>query len=213
MMRAITSMALLWLLLIPSVDAHDGHGHPPKPQTDAGVVPMEAPVTPFPVRINARFDLIDQDGARRTEADYRGAYPLIFFGYANCEGICSVAVPRMAQALDLLEQRIAARLRPIVITVDPEADTPAAMKAKLAELHPALIGLTGDESALEAARIGFGVKRKLLFTDPKGNPTYAHGGFLFLLGPGGELLTVLPPILDPDRMAALIAKYVGAIKG
>jgi len=214
--RLGVGLAIWGLAWVGGAAAHDGHSHAPKagPGTEApAAVTTPVPATPFPVSVDARFDLIDHTGAARTERDYRGSYPWIFFGYANCLGICSVALPRMAEAINLLNDETAQRIRPILITVDPEADTPAAMAEKLAELHPALIGLTGSDEALAQARRRFGVKLKLLFTDPAGNPTYAHGGFLYLLGPEGELLTVMPPILSADRMAELVEGYLAGRDG
>ena len=102
-------LALLAVLLAGPVMAHDGvvHATPEeakahKAQTGAAVG-APTPGLPFPVDIDARFNLIDQDGRAVSQADFAGKAMAIFFGYANCEAICSVALPRLGQALDLLE--------------------------------------------------------------------------------------------------------------
>lgn len=169
--------------------------------------PAKGPALPF-LSLEPRFDLIDQDGRRRTESDFRGAFALVFFGYANCPGICSVALPTLALALDALDPAVAAELRPLVITVDPERDSPAAMKAALGKLHSSLVGLTGSEAALAAARRTFRVERTLIFTDPAGQPTYAHGGFFYLFDRDGRLLTLLPPVTEPSRLADILRRYI-----
>jgi protein SCO1/2 len=147
----------------------------------------------FPIEITPRFRLIDQSGRTVTEADFTGRPMVIFFGYANCESICSVALPRMGAALDMLGGR-AEEITPIMITVDPARDTPEALARKLPQHHLRLIGLTGDEAALAAARAAFQVE--------------AHGSFIYLVGRDGLVRSVLPPVLGPEHIAALIRKHL-----
>ncbi|MBC7156056.1 MAG: SCO family protein, partial [Rhodobacteraceae bacterium] len=45
------------------------------------------------------------------------------------------------------------------------------------------------------------------FEDPEYGPVYAHGSHVYLLDPAGEVLTLLPPILGPARMAEIAAGY------
>ncbi|MEM8754734.1 MAG: SCO family protein, partial [Pseudomonadota bacterium] len=101
-------------------------------------------------------------------------------------------------------------VRPVLITVDPERDTPKAMAAPLAALHPDMVGLTGTEAELEHVRDLFQVERKLVFEDPELGPIYAHGSFIYLMDPEGGLLTLMPPIVAPDRGAEIVAKYAAA---
>jgi len=162
---------------------------------------------PFPVDIEARFDLVDQDGVRVSTEDRAGRPMAIFFGYANCEAICSVAMPSLAAALDALGAD-AELLDAYLVTVDPERDTPGAMGEKLARWHPRLRGLTGSEVALAEARAAFQVERTVVFKDPEGNPVYAHGSFIYLIGRDGRVATLLPPILAPERMAEIIRSYL-----
>lgn len=165
------------------------------------------PATPFPIDIQASFDLIDQSGAARTEADYAGKPMLIFFGYASCEAICSVALPRLAGALDLLGDE-GSDVQPILITVDPVNDTPAKMRESLPKYHPRLIGLTGSEAKLAEAREAFQVEAEKIGDLPDGTPIFAHGSFIYLLDGTGKVLTILPPILGEDRLAEVIKKYI-----
>ena len=58
--------------------------------------------SPFPVDIGGPYELVDQFGDVRTQADPDGHYQLVFFGYANCLNICSAAMPLMAQVVDEL---------------------------------------------------------------------------------------------------------------
>ena len=135
MRLAPAALALVTLLALPA-GAHDGVPHAAAAGTAA---PAAAPALPFPAEIRARFRLMDRTGREVTQADFAGRPMAVFFGYASCEAICSVALPRLGEALDLLGDR-AAGLAPILITVDPARDTPDRMGAALARWHPRLIG-------------------------------------------------------------------------
>ncbi|WP_425405761.1 SCO family protein [Hwanghaeella sp.] len=162
---------------------------------------------PFPVQLGGPFDLIDHFGERRTDRDFLGRYLLVFFGYANCPGICSAALPSMAAAVDALGDA-ADMVQPVLITVDPEWDTPQEMRRVLSELHPRLLGLTGEKEDLSAIREAYQVEVAKVGDDIFGKPIYSHGGFVYLMGPDGRLETVIPPILSPAQMATIIRSYL-----
>jgi len=202
-MRLAPVMVLAVGLAQPAL-AHVGVTH----ATTAQAAAHEAGAAlPFPIAITPRFALIDQTGRAVTQADFAGRPMVIFFGYANCEAICSVALPSLAAALDLLGPE-GAEIAPILITVDPARDTPAAMARRLAQTHPRLIGLTGSEAALAEARAVFQVEARQVAETPEGAPLYAHGSFIYLVGRDGVVKSLLPPILSPERMAELMRKYL-----
>ncbi len=211
-------LATAGLLLFRPAAGHDGvehktpeeaAAHAAATQAKAAEAPPlpETPALPFPIEIEASFDLVDQTGARRKETDFAGKPMLIFFGYASCEAICSVALPRLAGALDILGDKAAA-LQPIMITVDPVNDTPEALAEAMPKFHPRLLGLTGTEAELAAARAAFQVEAKKLHEMIDGTPIYSHGSFIYLLDGDAKVLTVMPPILGEDRIAELILKYI-----
>lgn len=197
----ITRAALALSLLAAPVSAHDGVVH----ATPEDAAAHQAPALPFPVEITPRFDLVDQTGRRWTEADLDGP-ALLFFGYATCEAICSVALPAIAETLALLGDEATA-VQPLMITVDPERDTPEAMGHALAKWDDRLVGLTGSEAALSGAREAFQVEVKEVATLPDGSPVYAHGSFVYLIT-GGRVAAVLPPILSAERMARIIRSHL-----
>lgn len=170
---------------------------------------LAAPATaesPFPLDLGGAYSLVDQHGALRTQADPDGRAQLVFFGYANCLNICSAALPLMAEVTRRLESEGVA-VTPVLITIDPVQDTVETMEAPLADLHPRFVGLTGDRDALAQAYDAFNVEFEPLFEDPEFGWIYSHTGFVHVMDGTGALLTVLPPVLDADRMAAIVRKY------
>lgn len=161
---------------------------------------------PFPVEIKAEFDLVDHFGNRVTHESYRGKPMLLFFGYANCESICTVALPRMGEALAQLGPE-GEEISALMVTIDPDRDTPQAMRRLLPRWHGKLVGLTGSEEELAAVRDSFQVNREVVAEDPTGAPIYAHGGFIYFIGGDGQVKTMVPPILASERIAELARKY------
>ena len=74
--------------------------------------------------VGGPFELTDQDGNTVTDQTYQGKLKLIYFGFTFCPDACPTALGVMSAALDKLDVA-AERVVPILITVDPERDTPA----------------------------------------------------------------------------------------
>ncbi|MEE9376007.1 MAG: SCO family protein [Rhizobiaceae bacterium] len=161
----------------------------------------------FPMMKNGDFDLIDQNGQPRTSINPNGEHQLIFFGYANCKAMCSVALPNLAKAVDLLEA-MKLSVTPILITVDPERDTVENLNKAATDIHPKLVGLTGTQANLAIAYKTFNVEKKFLFNHIDEGPIYSHGSFLYLLGPKGDFKTIFAPIISPTKIAEISAGYI-----
>ena len=208
--------AILTIALLPtSVVAHDGviHGS----DTEAAAHRAEAAiasqlplgeVTDLPFNLGGAFELVDQTGTLRAEADPDGLPQLLFFGYANCLSICGVAMPMMAELVDALSVD-GHKVRPVMVTVDPERDTVENMGPALKKLHQEFIGLTGSDDQLAHVYDLFQVSREKLFEDPEYGAVYAHGSHIHLLDGQGRVLTLIPPILGSERAGEIVAKYLG----
>ncbi|QPH54587.1 SCO family protein [Pontivivens ytuae] len=206
--------ALLAVLIAGAAAAHDGVEHKTAEEaarhlaeTRGDAPPLPDTALPLPGNIGGPFALIDQTGAERTETDPDGHHQLLFFGYANCVAICDTALPRMAEVTDMLAAE-GHTLTPILVTVDPERDTVTALAEAVPERHPRMVGLTGSEADLAALRDAYQIEAKPVFEDPQYGTIYSHGSFIYVLDPQGAFLTLLPPILGPERMAEIVASYL-----
>lgn len=191
--------------------AHDGedHGQGGGSTLDPAAVEQalkQAP-TALPWEVGGPFELIDHTGAVRTQADPDGLHQLLFFGYATCPGICSAALPMMADVAAQL-QADGIDMSALVVTIDPKLDNVDTMGPSLARISDRLLGLTGSPEALSVAYDAFDVEFEYLFDDPEHGPIYSHGSFIYLLDPAGEVLTQVPPILPPEQVSAIMRKYM-----
>jgi protein SCO1/2 len=148
--------------------------------------------------VGGPFRLTDQNGAAKTDRDYRGRYMLVYFGYSFCPDVCPTTLAVMSQALDKLgAQR--ARVTPIFITIDPGRDTPKVLKDYVKAFGPDFVGLTGPQDAItkvEREYRVYAVKR------PLGN-SYGmdHSSVIFLMGPDGKLVSFYDEAISPDDLA------------
>lgn len=165
--------------------------------------------SPLPFDVGGDFTLTDQSGAIRTQADPEGRPQLLFFGYANCQEICSAALPMMAQVTDAARAK-GVDLQPVMITVDPARDTVETLGPAMANFHEDFIGLTGDDTALQVAYDAYSIETEEVFFDPEFGPVLAHGSFIYLLDGAGKVQTLLPPILDPTALEKIVLKYNGS---
>lgn len=151
--------------------------------------------------IDGTFALTDHHGNAVTEASYRGRFMLVYFGFTHCRTVCPRSLAGMTAALDELGEA-GRRIVPLYITVDPERDTAAVMKAFLEARFPRFIGLTGNAGAVERAKASFRVFSRR-GPDPEDEKGYAvpHTAFAYLLGPEGGYLTHFADTADAGKMA------------
>ncbi|MEO0371108.1 MAG: SCO family protein [Pseudomonadota bacterium] len=201
-MRAALLAAALCLGGMAFAHGDEDHGTP-------AALDLSGAVTPLPWDVGGPFALTDHTGAPRTQVDPNGQHQLLFFGYASCPGICSAALPLMADAVDALGKD-GVDVSPILLTIDPKLDTPDTMGPALADLSPDFVGLTGEPEALNAAYSAYRVTFEHLFDDPDYGPIYSHGSHIYLLDPAGEVLTLLPPVLPAEQVVAIVKRYTSA---
>ncbi len=106
---------------------------------DLGALVYENPVTLQP------FSLIDQNGQAFTEQDLVGNWTLIFFGFTSCPDICPLTLAELNQFYRALPvETLALDTRIVMVTVDPERDTPEKMAEYMMSFNPNFLGLTGS---------------------------------------------------------------------
>lgn len=128
----------------------------------------------------APFSLIDQEGRPFSQADLVGQPTAVFFGFASCPDVCPMTLANFGAMLETVGPD-AADLRVVMITIDPENDTPDVLKTYLAAFNPAYIGLTGSRDQMQAAAGRFYVSHAL-----SGN-AISHSASIYLLDASGQL--------------------------
>src|SRR6516225_9280966 len=92
--------------------------------------------------VGGPFELIDQTGRPRTDADFRGKLLIVYFGYTYCPDVCPTDLMQIGLAMDKLGAA-GAQVQPLFISVDPERDTPSVFADYVSMFNPRIVGLTG----------------------------------------------------------------------
>lgn len=153
--------------------------------------------------VGAPFDLIDQDGRRRTDADFLGKVVLIYFGYTHCLDVCPTELQSISLALDMLGT-MGDAVQPLFITVDPERDTPSHLADYVTSFHPRLVALTGPDSAIRKVALAYKVYFARTSATHGSDYTVDHTGFIYLVGKDGRYIGFLPPETSPERIVEIV---------
>jgi protein SCO1/2 len=159
-------------------------------------------------RALAPFTLADQDGRAYTQAGLQGHWTLLFAGFTHCPDVCPTTLALMAQ----LRKRLNVgpeRLDLVFLSVDPERDTPARLKAYTAHFGAGLRGVTAPTAQLDALCANLGLAYIKVPGARAGDYTVDHSAALVLLDPQGRVAAYFQPPHRLDTLAADLAGIVG----
>ena len=159
-----------------------------------------------PAAIGGPFQLTDQSGATVTEKDLQGHPTLIFFGFTHCPDVCPTSLFEMSEILRAMGKD-ADRVNAYFISVDPERDTPEAMKDYLASFDPHVRGLTGDAAALAAVAKGYRVYYKKVPLEGD-DYTMDHTALIYLMDRDGKFVAPFNLSRKPEEAAADLKRYL-----
>jgi protein SCO1/2 len=164
--------------------------------------------------VGGPFQLVDQDGRPATEQMLRGKWSAVFFGYTSCPDFCPATLQTLQAASGKLGEN-ADDLQVVLISVDPERDTPETLRSYLEgyEFPGGIRGLTGTPEQVAAATKAWRVyTRKREGTGGHGGHGYLVDHFtgVFLTNPQGEFVQVFTGELSPDEAARQIRAAMNA---
>lgn len=102
------------------------------------------------------FSLVSMHGQQVKLSDFRDKIVLIYFGYTYCPDVCPTTLAEIKKAMGILGSA-ADEIQVIMITVDPERDTPAVLNAYMSQFDSRFLGLTGTISELQNIAAPLGV--------------------------------------------------------
>jgi len=182
-------------------------------QPAANVASRGATTSTGSALVGGPFELIDQAGRTRSEADFRGSYMLVYFGYTFCPDVCPTSLTVMTRALQALKDTdpgLAAKVVPIFITVDPERDTVEALATYAPHFHESLVALTGTAAQVAAAAKAYRVYYAKAEDDSASDYLMDHSSFIFLMDPDGRYLTHFAHDATPDTILKALIRGAGA---
>lgn len=153
-----------------------------------------------PPRAAPEIALTAADGSDFRLSALRGKVVVLEFGFTHCPAVCPASLAMLAQARQKLGAQ-ADRLQVVFISVDPERDTPARLKAYLAQFDKSFIGLTGTPGQMAAIRKDYGISATR-FAAPAGQAGYqmGHSSYLYFIDKKGMLRALMPFGRPADEM-------------
>jgi cytochrome oxidase Cu insertion factor (SCO1/SenC/PrrC family) len=161
--------------------------------------------------IGGPFALTDHNGLRRTDADFRGKWLLVYFGYLFCPDICPTDLQAISAAVDGLGAS-GHMIQPVFITLDPERDTTGRLASYVVSFHPRLIGLTGELSQVAAVARAYRVFYKKVHDERSSDYLMDHSSFIYLIDEAGRYVGFFPPGTTAERMIESIKLHLRSDK-
>ena len=153
--------------------------------------------------VGGPFQLVNQDGQAVDQTLLNGKWSLVFFGFTYCPDYCPTTLGMLEATKRALGDR-ADDVQIVFISVDPERDTPQALKDYLSSdgFPEGVIGLTGTPAQVRAAADAY---RAVYEKVGEGEAyTMNHSLTIYLMGPDGQFRSALGHDLGPERSARLI---------
>jgi protein SCO1 len=190
----VAIVALVLGLTVNKVLTSKGQGDPTV-LLDAGIVLLPQS------RSLPELSLINQDGQAVAVDQLKDQWSLLFFGYTFCPDICPATLAQLRQLQGQLPPETLAKLRIVLVTVDPNRDTPEQLKKYLDYFDAGFIGLTGEQATIQ--KLANGVSIPFIPADTsKENYTVDHSGNLVLIGPDGRQRGFIRAPINNSKLAA-----------
>lgn len=161
---------------------------------------------PLGASIGGKFSLIDQNGKPFTDADLKGKWNLVFFGYTHCPDVCPTTLNDLSLALEQLGAK-GKDVGIVFISVDPDRDTPAVLKSYVESFGGPIEALTGPADAVAKAAADYKV---YYARHPRSDGGYDmdHSALIYVMDPEGRFTATFTPDDTADKVAARMKKLV-----
>jgi protein SCO1/2 len=169
----------------------------------------EAPTPPHSDRsiYALKMTLTDQDGAKAGLDAFRGKPVFVGMFYGRCPSACPILISTIRSALAKVDPVTAADIRVLLVSFDPEHDTPDALRTIVAERGlDARWKLTSapEDQVRELAAV-LGIQYRQL---PDGN--FSHTSSIVLLDRSGAIDARLDDMSQPVEPLAQRAREIAA---
>ncbi|MEM7530944.1 MAG: SCO family protein [Chloroflexota bacterium] len=187
----------LFVLLLIACSSPEPTPTPTPPHTFAGVE-LSAP-HPVP-----DGELISTSGPVRL-SDFRGKYVYVYFGYTFCPDIC----PMTLSTLQLMRSQLGEdspidpeKIQVVMVTVDPARDTAEVMTTYMGYFDESFVGLTGEQSQIDAVGDPFGLYYKKGEGSVDTGYLVDHTSRFYLIDPEGNARVAYAHDTDDDLLLA-----------
>jgi protein SCO1/2 len=161
-----------------------------------------------PPREPPPFSLVSHTGAPFEREALRGQWTLMFFGFTHCPAICPMTLTTLADVRKRLHDLPARELPQIVlVSVDPERDTPERLAQYVVEFDAPIVGVTGPVEGIDKFAAGFGITHRKV---PTGSGYMVdHSAVVLLFDTEGREAAVFSAPHTAEQLSADYRRMLG----
>jgi protein SCO1/2 len=200
----VAVVALVLGLTVNKVLSNKGQADPTA-LLDAGIVLLPQS------RTLPELSFVDQNGQTYDVDQFEGKWSLLFFGYTFCPDICPATLAQLRQLQGQLSEQARANLQVMLISVDPNRDTPEQLKKYLDYFDAGFVGLTAEEATLQKFANALSIPYIPADTS-KENYTVDHSGNLVIIGPDGTQRGFIRAPLNNAKLAAQLPGLINPVE-
>ena len=138
-----------------------------------------------PPRPLSEFQLVDSDERPFTARNLVNHWTFIVFGFTYCPDICPSTLAVLTEFREALTRELTAAqdVNIILVTVDPERDTPAILKQYVQHFDPHFMGLSGTDANIRNLANQLGASYEITNRNASEGYTVSHSASLYLIDP------------------------------
>ena len=177
-------------------------------RTSLPAVPAHATLYPEPAAL-ADFSLVDQNDTPFTPASFAGQWDMVFFGFTSCPDICPATLQKLSMAKQTIQDAGADELpRIVLVSVDPERDTPEQMGRYVDYFGDGNIGVTGSLEGIAAFAKSIGIYFAKVDLE-NGDYTMDHSAAVLVINPNAEITAVFGGSYGAEEYASDMQIIIG----
>ncbi len=183
--------AIAWFGVLPRVRPHIFHGTVIQSSTAAPSV-----------------DLLSHEGERVSLEDFEDQVVVMYFGYTYCPDVCPATLADVDEALEMMGDK-ADDVQVVMVSVDPERDTPPVLARYVPAFNETFLGLTGTRGEVAQLATVYGVYFEKTEVGGAAGYLVDHTATLMVIDKDGYLKLVLPFGTSPQDIADDLSYLVG----
>ena len=187
---ALLGVAFAWFFVLPRM----------RPHIFSGAVIQSNQKAP-------RMELDAANGNTVRMTDFEGRVVVVYFGYTFCPDVCPATLSKLADTMEILGDK-ADEVQVVMVSIDPERDTPELLEEYVTYFHPNFIGVTGDPQTVNRVATLYGVYYEAQDGSAATGYTIDHTSTVILVDKCGHLKLVLPFEGTAEQIAADIDYFL-----
>jgi protein SCO1 len=163
--------------------------------------------TLFPTARDLKSFELTSDKKSFTQKDFYGHWTLLFFGFTHCSNVCPTTLDMMNRAYSNLHQQLP-NLQVVLVSLDPDRDTPLKLASYARSFNPDFIGVTGELKEIRKLQSQMGVYSAREPGTPETNYQLQHTSSIMLINPQGKWAGLFNFGMKPAQFADLVKESV-----